>query len=59
MQTGVSYLSQVLKRNRTLKILNLADNKIGTDGLEHIADALVRLKCVQTLHSNLTLTLEI
>ena len=35
------YISQVLKRNRTLKILNLADNRVGVDGLVSIAEALV------------------
>lgn len=40
-QNGITYLAQVLKRNRTLKVLNLAENKIDVVGLGVIADALV------------------
>jgi protein phosphatase 1 regulatory subunit 37 len=40
-QGGVTYLSQVLKRNRTLRVLNLSDNKIEPAGLASIAEALV------------------
>lgn len=36
------YISQVLKRNRTLKVLNLSENKIDVAGLVSIAEALVR-----------------
>ena len=39
---GVTYIAQVLKRNRTLKVLNLSDNKIDSQGLMNIAEALVR-----------------
>lgn len=35
------YISQVLKKNRTLKVLNLSENKIDVAGLVSIADALV------------------
>lgn len=42
---GVSYISQVLKRNRTLKVLNLSDNKIDAQGLTSIAEALVSEAC--------------
>lgn len=38
---GVSYIAQVLKRNRTLKVLNISDNRIDATGLVAIADALV------------------
>jgi hypothetical protein len=40
-QNGVSYIAQVLKRNRTLKVLNLSENKLDVQGLVQIADALV------------------
>lgn len=40
-QTGVSYLAQVLKRNRTLKVLNLSENKLDVPCLVYIAEALV------------------
>ena len=48
-QTGVTYISQVLKRNRTLKVLNLADNKIAVDGLVAIAEALKYNSSLETL----------
>jgi Ran GTPase-activating protein (RanGAP) involved in mRNA processing and transport len=38
----VAYIAQVLKRNRTLKVLNLSDNKIEAPGLTALAEALVR-----------------
>lgn len=41
-QNGVTYIAQVLKRNRTLKVLNLSENKIDMQGLVTIAEALVR-----------------
>jgi hypothetical protein len=37
----VSYIAQVLKRNKTLKVLNLSDNKIDAAGLQTLAQALV------------------
>ncbi|CAE6436311.1 unnamed protein product, partial [Rhizoctonia solani] len=37
---GVSYIAQVLKRNRTLKTLNLSDNRIDVQGLVQLAEAL-------------------
>ena len=37
----MSYLAQVLKRNRTLKVLNLSENKLDVACLVMIADALV------------------
>jgi hypothetical protein len=33
----------VLKRNRTLKVLNLSENKLDVQGLVVIAEALVRV----------------
>jgi hypothetical protein len=41
-QNGVVYIAQVLKRNRTLRVLNLSENKIEATGLAAIAEALVR-----------------
>ncbi|KAG8824252.1 hypothetical protein FRC17_009140 [Serendipita sp. 399] len=49
LRNGVSSISQVLKRNRTLKILNLSENKIGIDGLVSIADALKYNNSLETL----------
>jgi protein phosphatase 1 regulatory subunit 37 len=40
---GITYIAQVLKRNRTLKLLNLSENKLEVTGLVAIAEALVRL----------------
>ncbi|EUC60325.1 protein phosphatase 1 regulatory subunit 37, putative [Rhizoctonia solani AG-3 Rhs1AP] len=37
---GVSYIAQVLKRNRTLKTMNLSDNRIDVQGLVQLAEAL-------------------
>lgn len=37
----MTYIAQVLKRNRTLKICNLADNKVDVLGLAALAEALV------------------
>lgn len=37
---GVSYIAQVLKRNRTLKTLSLSENKIEVQGLVLLAEAL-------------------
>ena len=41
VQGGVTYISQVLKRNRTLRVLNLSDNKIEPAGLVALSEALV------------------
>ena len=40
-KAGITYISQVLKRNRTLKVLNLSENKLDVQGLISIAEALV------------------
>ena len=41
LQNGIQYIAQVLKRNRTLKVLNLSENKIDVQGLVAIAESLV------------------
>jgi protein phosphatase 1 regulatory subunit 37 len=41
LQAGITYIAQVLKRNRTLKVLNLSENKLEVTGLVAIAEALV------------------
>ncbi|KAI8453285.1 hypothetical protein BY996DRAFT_4583362 [Phakopsora pachyrhizi] len=43
------YLSQVLKKNRTLKVLNLSDNRIDHLGLAGLADCLRYNTCLETL----------
>jgi protein phosphatase 1 regulatory subunit 37 len=48
-QNGVGYIAQVLKRNRTLKVLNLADNKIDGAGLALLAEALKYNSTLETL----------
>lgn len=42
----MSYIAQVLKRNKTLKVLNLGDNKIDAAGLQTLAQALVSIEAV-------------
>ncbi|GAA5913008.1 uncharacterized protein JCM6883_000487 [Sporobolomyces salmoneus] len=49
LRGGVSYISQVLKRNRTLKVLNLSENKIDMLGLVSVAEALRYNTCLETL----------
>ncbi|KAF9489856.1 RNI-like protein [Pleurotus eryngii] len=49
LRTGVSYLAQVLKRNRTLKVLNLSENKLDVPCLVYIAEALKYNSCLETL----------
>jgi len=46
---GVTYIAQVLKRNRTLKVLNLSDNKIDGSGLVSLAEALKYNSTLETL----------
>lgn len=48
-QNGVGYIAQVLKRNRTLKVLNLADNRIDGAGLALLAEALKYNSTLETL----------
>lgn len=40
---GITYVAQVLKRNRTLKVLNLSENKLDVQGLTAVAEALVTI----------------
>ncbi|KAK8870050.1 hypothetical protein IAR55_000620 [Kwoniella newhampshirensis] len=49
IRNGVGYIAQVLKRNRTLKVLNLSDNQIGPSGLTAIAEALKYNSTLETL----------
>ncbi|KAI0777715.1 hypothetical protein BD413DRAFT_602017 [Trametes elegans] len=49
IRTGVSYIAQVLKRNRTLKVLNLSENKLDVQGLIAVAEALKYNSCLETL----------
>ncbi|KAH7890634.1 hypothetical protein F5I97DRAFT_1799297 [Phlebopus sp. FC_14] len=49
LRSGVTYLAQVLKRNRTLKVLNLAENKLDVQCLVSIAEALKYNLCLETL----------
>ncbi|WWC85158.1 uncharacterized protein L201_000015 [Kwoniella dendrophila CBS 6074] len=49
IKNGVNYIAQVLKRNRTLKVLNLSDNKIETSGLVALAEALKYNSTLETL----------
>ncbi|KAF7984923.1 hypothetical protein HWV62_9827 [Athelia sp. TMB] len=41
-QGGITYMAQVLKRNRTLKVLNLSENKLDVQCLVAIAEALIQ-----------------
>ncbi|KAI9455536.1 hypothetical protein HD554DRAFT_269836 [Boletus coccyginus] len=49
LRSGVTYLAQVLKRNRTLKVLNLSENKLDVQCLMAIAEALKYNLCLETL----------
>ncbi|GAA5981633.1 hypothetical protein JCM11641_003924 [Rhodosporidiobolus odoratus] len=49
IRNGVSYIAQVLKRNRTLKVLNLSENKVEWQGLVAIAEALKYNTSLETL----------
>ncbi|GAA5987902.1 hypothetical protein JCM10908_007265 [Rhodotorula pacifica] len=49
LRHGVTYVAQVLKRNRTLKTLNLSENKIDSHGLTAIAEALKYNTTLETL----------
>ncbi|KAF8637228.1 hypothetical protein AX14_010329 [Amanita brunnescens Koide BX004] len=48
-QNGITYVSQVLKRNRTLKVLNVSENKLDVQSLMTIAEALKYNSCLETL----------
>ncbi|KIK80501.1 hypothetical protein PAXRUDRAFT_833481 [Paxillus rubicundulus Ve08.2h10] len=49
LRSGVTYLAQVLKRNRTLKVLNLSENKLDVQCLVSVAEALKYNLCLETL----------
>ncbi|KAI0343834.1 RNI-like protein [Trametopsis cervina] len=49
IRTGITYIAQVLKRNRTLKVLNLSENKLDVQGLVAVAEALKYNSCLETL----------
>nr|ODN75708.1 hypothetical protein L203_06480 [Cryptococcus depauperatus CBS 7841] len=49
LKTGVSYIAQVLKRNRTLKILNLCSNSIPSSSLTLLAESLKYNTTLETL----------
>ncbi|KAI0646342.1 RNI-like protein [Trametes meyenii] len=49
IRAGITYIAQVLKRNRTLKVLNLSENKLDVQGLTTIAEALKYNSCLETL----------
>ncbi|EMD36293.1 hypothetical protein CERSUDRAFT_95631 [Gelatoporia subvermispora B] len=49
IRNGITYIAQVLKRNRTLKVLNLSENKLDVQGLVAIAEALKYNTCLETL----------
>ena len=48
-QGGVAYLAQALKKNRTLRVLNLSDNNIDMGGLIAVAEALKYNTTLETL----------
>ncbi|KAL5504946.1 hypothetical protein ACEPAH_7609 [Sanghuangporus vaninii] len=49
IRNGIQYVAQVLKRNRTLKVLNLSENKIDVQGLVVVAEALKYNLTLETL----------
>ncbi|BGP00107.1 Phosducin domain-containing protein [Rhodotorula toruloides] len=49
IRNGVTYIAQVLKRNRTLKVLNLSENRIDVQGLIVIGEALKYNTTLETL----------
>ncbi|KAI0700300.1 hypothetical protein BC835DRAFT_1304156 [Cytidiella melzeri] len=49
IRNGITYIAQVLKRNRTLKVLNLSENKLDVQGLVAVAEALKYNSCLETL----------
>ncbi|KAJ7229308.1 hypothetical protein B0H12DRAFT_1212926 [Mycena haematopus] len=49
LRTGITYIAQVLKRNRTLKVLNLAENKLDVGCLVGLAEALKYNSSLETL----------
>lgn len=55
----MNYVAQVLKRNRTLKVLNLSENRVDVPGLVAIAEALVSHCIPESCAFKLTLAPEI
>ncbi|KLT45309.1 RNI-like protein [Cutaneotrichosporon oleaginosum] len=49
IRNGVTYIAQVLKRNRTLRVLNVSDNKLDASGLVALAEALKYNSTLETL----------
>ncbi|KAJ7054276.1 hypothetical protein C8F01DRAFT_1031529 [Mycena amicta] len=49
LRTGITYIAQVLKRNRTLKVLNLSENKLDVTCLVSLAEALKYNSSLETL----------
>ncbi|GJE92479.1 RNI-like protein [Phanerochaete sordida] len=49
IRMGVTYIAQVLKRNRTLKVLNLSENKLDVQALVAMAEALKYNSSLETL----------
>ncbi|BEI85076.1 hypothetical protein CcaverHIS002_0504770 [Cutaneotrichosporon cavernicola] len=49
IRNGVTYIAQVLKRNRTLRVLNVSDNKLDAAGLVALAEALKYNSTLETL----------
>lgn len=49
IRAGITYIAQVLKRNRTLKVLNLSENKLDVQGLTAVAEALKYNTSLETL----------
>nr|GAT60426.1 predicted protein [Mycena chlorophos] len=49
LRTGITYIAQVLKRNRTLKVLNLSENKLDVACLVSLAEALKYNSSLETL----------
>ncbi|KIM43835.1 hypothetical protein M413DRAFT_18150 [Hebeloma cylindrosporum] len=52
LRNGITYIAQVLKRNRTLKVLNLSENKLDVPCLVIIAEALKYNSSLETLDLN-------
>ncbi|TIA88893.1 hypothetical protein E3P81_03309 [Wallemia ichthyophaga] len=49
IRSSVNYIATVLKRNKTLKVLNLSENRIDYRGLLSISEALKHNKTLETL----------
>ncbi|TIB79236.1 hypothetical protein E3Q23_00342 [Wallemia mellicola] len=49
IRSGVNYIATVLKRNKTLKVLNLSENRIDYHGLLSLSEALKHNHTLETL----------